>query len=300
MERGARRSPARSPGPVGVGARVAVGPILGEAACDDVPHLGRDGLRQRRVRQLDDPGQEGRVALGLEGEAAGQHLVEDDAQRPDVGPRIDAALAALAALAQSLLGAHVGGRAEQLLAAERGRARGGADPEVEELGHHAARGAARQEHVLGLEIAVDDAGRVRRGEAPADLGGDGERVSGCGVPRGCAGPGTRLRAAPSPGRARPGRRRPRPRCRPRWGGAAGRRCRLLAEEEVARRLGRSALALAGRADLQRQLPAEQLVAGRPHRPHGAGADAAQEPVASGDQVSLSQGSTPEIVTDRAR
>ena len=51
-----------------------------------------------------------------------------------------------------------------------------ADAEVEQLGHHAARRAARQEDVLGLEVAVDDARGVRGREAAADLGGDGERL----------------------------------------------------------------------------------------------------------------------------
>lgn len=96
--------------------------------------------------------------------AAGQELVEERAQRVDVGRRRHRA-------PRHLLGARVLGRRERRQGA-RLRQAGGAririedlgDPEVEEP--HLPSG---EQDVRRLEIAVDDQVRVREGDRPADL-----------------------------------------------------------------------------------------------------------------------------------
>src|SRR6185503_1502002 len=91
--------------------------------------------------------------LPLEGPATGEELVEDEAERVDVAARRDLA-------AGELLGRHVGRRARaQRLARRPGEAEVG-DPDL----------AAAVEHdVRRLQIAVDDAAVVRRGESRANL-----------------------------------------------------------------------------------------------------------------------------------
>src|SRR5262249_57179480 len=88
-------------------------------------------------------------------------LVEDDAERVDVRPPIDVPAAL------ELLGGDVGGRAEHLARAREQGARlfvDAREPEVEDdrgtlPGHH---------DVAGLDVAVDDAGLVRRVESARD------------------------------------------------------------------------------------------------------------------------------------
>ena len=103
---------------------------------------------------------------------AGEHLVEHGAKAEDIRPVIDA-------LPPHLLGRHVAHRAEH----EAGIGLGALgqsvaalgwlafselrDAEVENL--HAA--VSRDEQVLRLEIAVDDAALVRGGKTPRDLNG---------------------------------------------------------------------------------------------------------------------------------
>ena len=101
------------------------------------------------------------------GRAPGDHLVEHDADGVEVRARIDLVRAA------RLLGRHVLGRAhhdpgdgEVLLPRVEAPRLG--DPEVDELEDRPAAGE-RHEDVLGLEIAVDDAERVRRLERLEDL-----------------------------------------------------------------------------------------------------------------------------------
>ena len=123
---------------------------------------------QDRVHRLDR-------RIGVERAAAGEHLVEHDAEREDVGAVIDG-------LAAHLLGRHVAHRAEHRARArqrtrmgEQGRlglnrgARLGqlGEAEVEDL--DAA--VARDEDVVRLQVAVDDALLVRGGQAPGDLAG---------------------------------------------------------------------------------------------------------------------------------
>ena len=96
----------------------------------------------------------------LERAAPGEHFIEEQAQRIDVGADGDA-------LAGELLGGHVGGRAGAdgvfgHLVAGDGEA---------EIGD--AHGSAAVDHdVGGLEVAVEDAAVVGRGEAGAELAGD--------------------------------------------------------------------------------------------------------------------------------
>ena len=129
-----------------------------------------------QLRQLaPDPPDGGGGRRGADGVDAAERLVDDERQRVQVG--LDPHRAALA-----LLGRHVGERAEhiagageRLLADQRGAA------EVCELGRREQRlrqlrsvlRGVRHEHVLRLDVAVDDPARVgmreRGGERSADL-----------------------------------------------------------------------------------------------------------------------------------
>ena len=123
---------------------------------------------QRRERLDGDLDGEGGEGLGAEGAETRQQLVEHDAQRPDVRARVD-----LARLAD-LLRRHVRRRAE-------GRVGGGqivliftevghlGDAEVENLDQRRSIGAGGEEEVGGLEVAVDDAERMRLGQRLARL-----------------------------------------------------------------------------------------------------------------------------------
>ena len=121
-----------------------------------------DGLHHDPLEDLADGGR-------LGGEDAGEGLVEDDAERPDVGAVVEIGVA------EDLLGRGVRGRAHHHAVA-RDRAGVVHGPGVGALGeaevedHHARHGRGGQEDVAGLEVAVDDA----RGVGGADGGGDGE------------------------------------------------------------------------------------------------------------------------------
>ena len=126
--------------------------------------------------------------VGGEERPAGEHLVEDDAERPDVGALVDG-------LAPRLLGRHVGRGAEddaelrpvrgrhRRRVHERRRARevgrgGAARGRVHRLGQAEVEDldlpVRRELHVGGLEVAVDDSLLVRGLERLGDLPGDGE------------------------------------------------------------------------------------------------------------------------------
>ncbi len=155
--------------------------VLDQAAADEP-----DEARGRRRRQglpvgvgAQHRGQGVRDRLALEGAPAGEHLVEEAAERPDVGPGVDA-------LAAGLLGAHVAGGAEDH--ARRRRRRGhrwrqlgvtGRYLGLERLGEtevqHLDRAVRGQHHVARLEVAVDDAVVVRRLERFGDASGDAHR-----------------------------------------------------------------------------------------------------------------------------
>ena len=152
-------------------------------------HVGGAPVEGHRRVAADAQGRRTRVGLvaALEGAGAAEHLVEDDAEREHVAPRVDR-------LAEDLLGRHVRGRPQRrdVLEAARagaptsngaegegiraaGRLRLGlearCDAEVEDL--HVA--AVAHEHVGRLDVAVDDPVLVRVGEAARDEGADHRR-----------------------------------------------------------------------------------------------------------------------------
>ena len=134
-------------------------------------------LRQLATsRELGDRRRLGREVLGgplprgprIEGQAAGDHLVGHHRQRVDVATQIEL-------LPAELLGAHIGRRAQDHpLLGQLGRllvlrlAPLG-DAEVEELHEVDLTSAGREEHVLGLEVPVDDPPLVGLGQRAADL-----------------------------------------------------------------------------------------------------------------------------------
>ena len=160
--------------------------IAFEAAGEQPAQL--PGKRRGQRLPVDLLPQHGRehVADGLAGEELppGQHLVEEDAEGPDVRTLVDGPSA-------SLLGGHVGRGAQDepgrgAGVGERGglrqvRRRGSRpfprfrETEVEDL-HLAVR---RQLHVRGLEVAVDDALLVRLLERLGDLPRDWQRLVRC-------------------------------------------------------------------------------------------------------------------------
>ena len=109
---------------------------------------------------------DGHLVLAVEGDVPDEHLVEHDAERVDVGLPVDV-------VAERLLGRDVVRRAEH--AAVGGQPlllqRAG-DAEVGDLG-----GALLvDEDVLRLDVAVDDAARVRGAERAGDLDRVGDRL----------------------------------------------------------------------------------------------------------------------------
>ena len=97
--------------------------------------------------------------IGVEGPLPREALIEDDAQRVDVGARIQAHFAA------DLLGRHVVRRSERGALLRQRHAPGFARvefryAEVEDL-HERASVLFCDEQVVGLQIAVDDPGLVR-------------------------------------------------------------------------------------------------------------------------------------------
>ena len=137
----------------------------------DVRRVAR--LRIAEEQRADDVGGGGAFERRLPCE----HLVEEHAEREQIGAGVEIAAA-------RLFGRHVVERAHDdavlgldelrrssLEAAER-RAHQLGEPEVQDL--HVAVGA--DHHVLGLEVAMDDAGVVRGRDRLRDLDGDVERL----------------------------------------------------------------------------------------------------------------------------
>ena len=165
---------------------VALGRVLGEAAALDQPPHGRGHVRveagDRLGRVLDDRGEGLGARLPPERRSSGRELVQDRAERELVATVVDGATAGLLRrhvahgaehdAGRGLRGGRVGpgrrGRVEPLLSlARRVRAQLG-EAEVEQL-HEAV---VRHHHVLGLEVAVDDAGGVRLREPVRHLRAD--------------------------------------------------------------------------------------------------------------------------------
>ena len=139
--------------------------------------------RVHRLRPLADVlHQHRRRARRLEGEPPGEHLVADDAERVEIAAAVDLAVA------RRLLGRHVGRRAD--------RDAGGGEPRVRalldrardaEVGHHRAAVILVEQDVVGLDVAVDHAARMRVGERVRDLGAGSRRVSAIGMrPSSCS------------------------------------------------------------------------------------------------------------------
>ena len=132
------------------------------------------GVEVRRLLRQD---RRHRVGGGfpLERALAAEHLVEHRAEREHVGAMIDREAA-------HLLRRHVAERAQDHAGAGRdaGAARHVALRRVDRLGQTEVEDldlvVARDHHVLGLEIAMDDAARVRGRNPPGDLQRVGDRA----------------------------------------------------------------------------------------------------------------------------
>ncbi len=140
-----------------------------EAAPDDVRD-GRGAIRphaSKRLRALvengmDDP----RVGPALERKLPREHLIDDDAERPEVGAGVHGP-------AYRLFRGHVSGRPGD--AAAPGRLRPLGEPGDAEI-HDAHPPLLRKHDIGALDIPVDDALAVGLFEALRDLGGDVERL----------------------------------------------------------------------------------------------------------------------------
>ena len=152
--------------------------VLLEAPADHAPHRWRDRGGQRLPRRLalQHRGHGVRRRAPRERPRAGEHLVEEAAERPDVGTAIDQ-------LASCLLRAHVGGRAENQAGLGDRRARDGGRAfgiagRIQRLGNpevqHLDLAVWRDLDVGGLEVAVHDAALVGEVDGFRDLARDGQ------------------------------------------------------------------------------------------------------------------------------
>ena len=155
-----------------------VGAFLEASLQDALPGRSGQHTRRRDVGRilLEDRRHRFGGGVALERAASGEHLVEDAAQREDVG-------AMIAALPANLLGRHVTDRAEHDARFGRGRNRGRVrrrervrglprQTEIEDLD----RAVAADEHVVRLQIAMRDMLVMRGRQAAGYLGGDGDRL----------------------------------------------------------------------------------------------------------------------------
>jgi hypothetical protein len=151
-----------------ISAAIAAVEVLGGGPFDYGRCRGRD-LRTRELHVRDllayvHHGHRHR-RLAAERNKACEHLVDDDAQRVHVRLSGDA-------LAESLLGRHVVGRAEYAsIHSEAFLGQGARDAEVGDLGA----ALTAQQDVLGLDVAVDDLLRVRSTQGARNLDGVGKR-----------------------------------------------------------------------------------------------------------------------------
>jgi hypothetical protein len=151
--------------------------VAGERAHHDGVEFGPEGgieLRWRLNWIVEDAGGDSVGAIGDVWGAPGQQLVEDGAQRVEVGPVVHMLLSV------ELLRRHVLWRADgQAGAGERWdlsrtlRFDPAGDAEVGK--QHAA---LAEEDVVGLDIAVDQPQRMNRGEGRGDLDADEDGVGG--------------------------------------------------------------------------------------------------------------------------
>ena len=132
-------------------------------------HSGRAGAGTGRLG-LQYPRDRRDVVGTFEGMLAGDQLVEQDPERELVGARVDR-------VAAHDLGRHVArgagqgaGSGQRLGVSDDGSGLEPREPEVD----HLDPAVRRVEHVLRLEVPVQHALRVRRGQRPRDIEGDGD------------------------------------------------------------------------------------------------------------------------------
>ncbi|MFT3774796.1 MAG: hypothetical protein QM820_56325 [Minicystis sp.] len=142
---------------------------------------GEGALGDLRIALAEGGVVDGVEALALVERLEREHLEEDDAERVDVGARVE-----LIDLAAELLGRHVAGRAHDL-ADLRLRLRAGGDDALVGIlaGGDLGEAPVEQVHlaeitehdVAGLEIAVQHAARVGEGDREADAAEGGEELA---------------------------------------------------------------------------------------------------------------------------
>src|SRR5678815_5685966 len=141
----------------------ALARVLGQTEGEDAIDVGGE-LREGgwpRGDGVDDVVEGGRDVLAGEDRMAGDGAIDDRGEGVDVGAMVHV-------FAAGLLGCHVCGCAYDVALGQGARAAGLRDAEVEDL--PAAEPAfLGEEHVVGLEIAMDDAGDARGFEADRDL-----------------------------------------------------------------------------------------------------------------------------------
>ena len=129
--------------------RVAGGRLLGQGLEDDLLQSGGRvglGFLQRRRLPVEDGVDHGLVVVALERELTGEHFVEDDPERPDVGPAVDL-------ISPGLLRRHVGDRPERRPAPRQRQTA----PELGQTEVHDLGPALRGDHDVGaLDVPVHD------------------------------------------------------------------------------------------------------------------------------------------------
>ena len=148
-------------------ALIAVRRIARKAAFDHTPDRGIDVGGRRRRRLLQDGGQELGNTRPIERLRAANQFLQQDAERPDVAPRVGRRSA-------ELLGRHGMRRPPRVSGFGHPRAAAVRAPRQPEI-HDLDPAARRQEHVRRLQIAVDDAALVGVRDGADDLHRDVER-----------------------------------------------------------------------------------------------------------------------------
>ena len=186
---------------VACGLKAFFGTFLEASLQDALPGRSGQHTRRRDVGRilLEDGRHRFGCGVAMERAASREHLVEDAAEREDVG-------AMIAALPANLFGRHVADRAEHDAWFGRGRHGGRVgrrervrglprQTEIEDLD----RAVAADEHVVRLQIAMRDVLVMRGREAAGNLSGDRDRLPRRQCARRRAGHGaSRPRAAPLP------------------------------------------------------------------------------------------------------
>ena len=147
---------------------VAQGGVLLQEREHHVLHGGREPGAQRRRRRglgVHNRVRDGDLVFARERLLACQHLVQHDAHRPKIRPRIHR-------FPPELLGRHVRHRPERRAGLTRRVVQRFGQPEIEDPD----RPVRQQHHVARLQVAMDDSPRMRAPEPARDLPGDVERL----------------------------------------------------------------------------------------------------------------------------